>query len=49
MTTKKLYQLTLEELQKLFTAVSFSDESLDEFAAEFWRLFASEQKEEVRL
>ena len=40
MSQKTLQELTLEEVQALFEAVNVSEEALDEFASEFWKMFA---------
>jgi len=40
MSQKTLQELTLEEVQALFEAANVSNEALDEFVSEFWRLFS---------
>ena len=40
MSNKALQELTLEEVQAIFEAVDVSEEALDEFVSEFWRLFS---------
>lgn len=40
MANKKLSELTLEEVELLFNTANVSEEALDEFVSEFWRLFS---------
>lgn len=41
MSQKTIQELTLEEVQELFKAANVSEEALEEFANEFWRLFSA--------